>query len=77
MAQGDYLTGYRVLIEPLWNWNRLLRGPATFGNRINRTFMELKLGYAVYDDGRKLSINRTFMELKLNYAEYVEAKERY
>ena len=34
-------------------------------DRINRTFMELKLTLCIVKDGAAGSINRTFMELKL------------
>ena len=37
-----FITSLRVLIVPLWNWNRTIRIDKNRKLRFNRTFMELK-----------------------------------
>ena len=54
----------RVLIVPLWNWNRLSSLTAARMVRFNRTFMELKLLGRKEITDISNSFNRTFMELK-------------
>ena len=55
-----------VLIVPLWNWNDREFGTRESKDpRLNRTFMELKLGRWNKGEGNLKCLNRTFMELKL------------
>ena len=57
---------FKLLIEPLWNWNR---SPLFFANpylqTFNRTTMELKQWRCVRGIRARLPFNRTTMELKL------------
>ena len=54
----------KVLIEPLWNWNKEKTVNDNVESSLNRTFMELKHVYLAACDLRITCLNRTFMELK-------------
>ena len=56
---------FRVLIVPLWNWNRLPPRDSLGHRCSNRTFMELKQANQKSSERTKDCSNRTFMELKL------------
>ena len=59
----------RVLIVPLWNWNKSGYFQGTDTSRFNRTFMELKYGSLAAASSVNPGFNRTFMELKSNSGE--------
>ena len=54
----------RVLIAPLWNWNKIRTFYVAFLVGSNRTFMELKSRALKPFFGGADCSNRTFMELK-------------
>ena len=60
----DAFSWHTVLIEPLWNWNRVRSWAWRWMACLNRTFVELKLSCTVSGGGGSVSLNRTFVELK-------------
>ena len=66
-STGDWTKGRKVLIAPLWNWNRQRHSKPWQSLCSNRTFMELKLRGNTDIDIVDYCSNRTFMELKFVY----------